>query len=302
MFSNIKIRLLAAKLYNPIGFKIITLIIDGHDSKIKYYNPDTERIKLHSYKFKKPGIRTQIVADMKKMIIFISDSEKCSESNDGSMFLRMNLYNKLHIGDCLAMDGGYPLFINQFKENALNLGYEFKDIHFMYPARKEKDSKLTINESHYNKVFGSFRSIIENEFSILGNKFERFNNNRASIQVSDIKYYNLQFKLVCLLKNIWQLVQDYKIEELPHHKLWHCDNFELPIVESKLHIAFNDEIKINKNLNDMNELQNKLLYMNLEDLEVDDIVFEEEDTIMDELPRKNKKHKHPVIIVENHNN
>ncbi|EIE87951.1 hypothetical protein RO3G_12662 [Rhizopus delemar RA 99-880] len=157
------------------------------------------------------------------MIIFISDSEKCSESNDGSMFLRMNLYNKLHIGDCLAMDGGYPLFINQFKENALNLGYEFKDIHFMYPARKEKD------------IFGSFRSIIENEFSIL----------------------------VCLLKNIWQLVQDYKIEELPHHKLWHCDNFELPIVEN---------------------------------LEVDDIVFEEEDTIMDELPRKNKKHKHPVII------
>lgn len=58
---------------------------------IKYYNPDTERIKLHSYKFKKPGIRTQIVADMNKMIIFISDSEKCGESNDGSMFLRMNL-------------------------------------------------------------------------------------------------------------------------------------------------------------------------------------------------------------------
>lgn len=51
----------------------------------------------------------------------------------------------------------------------------------MYPARKEKDSKLTINELHYNKVIGSFRSIIENEFSILGNKFERFNNNRSAI-------------------------------------------------------------------------------------------------------------------------
>ena len=55
-------------------------------------------MQLHSYKFKKPGIRTQIVADMNKMIIFISESEKCGESNDGSMFLRMNLYNKLHIG------------------------------------------------------------------------------------------------------------------------------------------------------------------------------------------------------------
>jgi len=35
--------------------------------------------------------------------------------------------------------------------------------------------------------------------------------------------------------------------------------------------------------------------MNLEDLEVDYIVFEEEDTAMEELTRKNKKHKHPVV-------
>ena len=54
-----------------------------------------------------------------------------------------------------------------------------------------------------------------------------------------------------------------------------------------MHIAFNDEIKINTNINDTNVLQNKLLYMNLEDLEVDYIVFEEEDTVMEELS-KNK--------------
>jgi hypothetical protein len=63
---------------------------------------------------------------MNKVIIFISDSEKCGESNDGSMFLRMNLYNKLHVGDCLSMDGAYPLFINQFKENALNIRCDLK--------------------------------------------------------------------------------------------------------------------------------------------------------------------------------
>ena len=34
-------------------------------------------MKLHSYKFKKPGIRTQIVADMNKIVIFISGPEKC---------------------------------------------------------------------------------------------------------------------------------------------------------------------------------------------------------------------------------
>lgn len=87
------------------------------------------------------------------------------------------------------MDGAYPRFINQFKENALNLGYELKDMHFMYSAGKEKESNLTINELRYKKAFNSFRSTIENEFSILDNKFESFNNNRAAIQVSKIKYH-----------------------------------------------------------------------------------------------------------------
>lgn len=201
IFSNIKIRLLSAKLNNPTGFKNVTLIIDGHDSKIKYHNPDTKRIKLYSYKLKQPGVRTQIVCDMNKMIIFISNSEKCGESADGTMFSTMKLYNKMHIGDCIAMDGGYPLFLNQFKEQAINEGYEFKDINFVvYPARKELDKNLNINELHYNKVFGSFRSIVENEFTVLGSKFERFNNNRSPVQTSDIKYYNIQFKTVCLLK------------------------------------------------------------------------------------------------------
>ena len=290
---------MSAKLYNPIGFKNVTLIIDGHDSKIKFYNPDTERIKLHSYKLKKPGVRTQIVCDMNKMIIYISDSEKCGESNDGTMFLKMNLYNKLHIGDCLAMDGGYPLFINQFKENGINLGYEFKDMHFMYPVRKEKDSKLSVNELHFNSVFGSFRSTIENEFSVIGSKFERFNNNRASVQVSDIKHYNIQFKLSCLLKNIWQMINDYNIEELPHHKLWYSDGFEFPIKESKIQIAFNDEVKINKNLVEISTLQNKLLNMSLDELEVDSINFDEDEIMEEEeVLLKHKRVKKSIVYIE----
>lgn len=95
-------------------------------------------MKLHLYKFKKPSIRTQIVVDMNKMIIFISEAEKCGESNDGLMFLRMSLHNKLHIGDCLAMDGAYPPFIYQFKENALNIRCKFNGMRFMYSAEKKK--------------------------------------------------------------------------------------------------------------------------------------------------------------------
>lgn len=45
------------------------------------------------------------------------------------------------------------------------------------------------------------------------------------------------------IKNICQLVKDFNIEVLPHHKLWYNDNFEFPKLESKLVIAFNDELK-----------------------------------------------------------
>jgi hypothetical protein len=65
LFSNMKIRLLSAKLNNPTGFKNVTLIIDGHDSKIKYYNPDTKRIKLYSCKLKQLNVRTQIFCDIR---------------------------------------------------------------------------------------------------------------------------------------------------------------------------------------------------------------------------------------------
>ena len=95
-------------------------------------------MKLHLYKFKRPSIRTQIVVDMNKMIIFISGSENCCEPNDGLIFLRMNFKNKLHIGNCLAMDCVYPTFIYQFKENALNIRCRFNGLRFMYSAEKKK--------------------------------------------------------------------------------------------------------------------------------------------------------------------
>lgn len=85
LFSNIKIRLLAARLNNPTGFKNATLSIDGHNSKIKDYDPDTKRIKLYSYKLKQPGVRTQFFCDINKMIFLISNSKRYGKSADGTM-------------------------------------------------------------------------------------------------------------------------------------------------------------------------------------------------------------------------
>ncbi|KAI7847915.1 hypothetical protein BDC45DRAFT_451082, partial [Circinella umbellata] len=47
---------------------------------------------LFSYKLKKPGCRTYIICDINEMILWVSNSE---------------FY-------CVAMNGGYSLFLNQF--------------------------------------------------------------------------------------------------------------------------------------------------------------------------------------------
>lgn len=44
------------------------------------------------------------------------------------MILNVRLHNKIHIGSCIAMDGGYPLFLNQFKEQAIDNGYEVMNL------------------------------------------------------------------------------------------------------------------------------------------------------------------------------
>jgi hypothetical protein len=53
MFSNIKLRILSAHKYNPELFKHVTLIIDGHDSRINYIDTEIKHSRLYSYKFKK---------------------------------------------------------------------------------------------------------------------------------------------------------------------------------------------------------------------------------------------------------
>ena len=53
MFTNIKIRVLSSLIKNPIHFKNITLILDGHDSTLEYDKPDIDIEKKWSYKSKK---------------------------------------------------------------------------------------------------------------------------------------------------------------------------------------------------------------------------------------------------------
>ncbi|KAG2218406.1 hypothetical protein INT45_011594 [Circinella minor] len=272
MFSNIKLRILSARKNNPDLFKHITLILDGHDSRINYTDTDLDRSRLYSYKFKKNGLRTQFAADINDIIIFVSKSEFCSDSSDGSMFLNMKLYNKMNENDTLAVDGGYTLFITQFIELANEKGYEFSNDNFVYPIRKNINENITITKEHFNNTFGSFRTRIENQFSEIGNKFYRFNNNKSIVKMDNIKFYNLQFRVACLLKNINKFVELFNVPILPHHKLWHSNNFEFPIEKKLIDVVVSNNKQNKDKFDRMMQLQNNLLNMAISDntMAVDD--------------------------------
>ncbi|KAG2209904.1 hypothetical protein INT45_009296 [Circinella minor] len=188
MFLNIRLRILSSRKYNPDLFKHVTLVLDGHDSRINYTDTDLDR----SLNF------AQI------------------HSSDSSMFLNMKLYNKMNQNDILAIDGGYTLFITQFIELANEKGYDFNNDNFVYPIHKNVNENLTITEEHFNKTFGSFRTKVENQFSEIGNKFYRFNNNKSIVKIDNVKFYNLQFRVACLLKNKTKFVELFNIPILPH--------------------------------------------------------------------------------------
>lgn len=273
MFSNVKIRVLSAYIKNPKNFKNITLLLDGHDSTIEYDKPDIEIQKRWSYKLKTSGIRTQVLADVNEMIISVSKSELCGISSDGGMFLNMKLYNKICKQDVVALDGGYSLFIKQFEDLCNDKGYDLDDNNFFYPIRKEQNLALNKQEEHFNKVFGSFRSIIENQFCELYNKFKRFSNNNSTLKTDDIKYITLQLKVSFLLKNIQKFSEKFNIITQEHHKLWINENFEFPSEYKLIDIVLNDQIKQMEKIKIMTEVQKNIMEMNInsnqENMEID---------------------------------
>lgn len=190
MFSTTALRIINAKKLNPLGFKNITLFLDGHDSRIDYKEKDIKKRNFYSYKFKNSGVRTQVIYDINEFAIYVSDSKPCRVYNDGQMFLDMKLENKLNENDCIAFDGGYYYYIEKFIEDCDRKGNDKINLNnFMFPIRKNKNVELNDNEILYNQTFGSFRSKIESCFGFLGGKFKRFNNNESSIKVTDMKVY-----------------------------------------------------------------------------------------------------------------
>ena len=105
---------------------------------------------------------------------------------------------------------------------------------------------MNANERHFNDVFGSFRSKVENQFSEIGNKFNRFSNSYSIAKIDNIKFYNIQFRLACLLKNIQKFSDKFNINIQPHHILWETKNFEFPYEAKLIDIVISNSIEQSK--------------------------------------------------------
>ncbi|KAL9646371.1 hypothetical protein ABK040_014522 [Willaertia magna] len=154
MFSNSKIRLLYANLYNLNNFKHITMYLNGYNIRDNYNSIkeilNFKRLDMFSYKLKKSGIRTQFLLDITKIILKISKSKPCKDNTDIVMFKEMNFNGIIDETNCLQMDGAYKFRINKILETHKNL----KSINFTCPIRKEVNCNFVECELSYNKEFG----------------------------------------------------------------------------------------------------------------------------------------------------
>src|SRR3979490_2334402 len=78
MFSNIKIRVLSAKIRNPPLFKTVTTSLADHRTRGKKIGTRTE--DGYSYKFKAARIRRDDSAQLYYTVVFISKSAPCKNN------------------------------------------------------------------------------------------------------------------------------------------------------------------------------------------------------------------------------
>ncbi|KAI9493683.1 hypothetical protein BDB00DRAFT_763241 [Zychaea mexicana] len=154
----------------------------------------------------------------------------------------MKLYNKMNQNDTLAVD---VIFCSSEK---VKMSLRRSNDNFVYPIHKNINENLTITEEHFNNTFGSFRSKIENQFSEIGNKFYRFNNNKSIF------------------------VEVFNIPVLPHHKIWHSPDFDFPIEKKLIDIVVSNNKQNKDKLDRMVQLQSNLLNMTLsnDEMVIDD--------------------------------
>lgn len=297
--SNI-IRLLYAKINNPNKIKNVTCYIDGYDSRIAYQDIAFDKKRLYSFKFKKPGFRTQFIIDINNIIIYISPSLPCSDYTDGQMLQNIKLERYITISDCILLDGGYPLYIEKLIEDIDNRGFDINWEYFIYPFRKEKDKELTENQLQFNDEINSLRSDVESFFATFTKLFLRFNKQNV-VSVTEKEIYNEQMRLASILYNIKQAIKiyDIKLENEYYYSLWSEEKYKFKrkndndtmefVLESNFHIKQENINNKNKYQDELiaNLIHKKLNITETNNMIIDDNIFEVE-KIIDHKRYRNK--------------
>ena len=257
-FSSQYFRLLCAQLYNPDLVKHVTLLLDGHDSRISYNNRDIPRPDFWSYKLRKPGLRTQFIIDVNEMVIYVSPSYPARNNTDGKIFEDIALEKILYETDNLCFDGGYVNHVNNIIEKYDEKGFDITLKNFTFPFRKPQNEELSQEQVQFNKDFGGFRSKIKTFFSTFSKMFARFSNIN-NIKVSQLQSINLQMKLAAVLYNIKTFSEMAKIYHNYVHSKWKEENFDYPCEKDEYILHPSVSMKMNQ-INDMRKQQDKLLY------------------------------------------
>jgi hypothetical protein len=251
-FSNKRIRLLTSLLNNPDMMKHVTMILDGHHSRIIYENISFDKQDLYSWKLKKPGLNTQFIIDLNKIILYVSDSLPCKWNNDDKMLINNIDFNRFFtLYDNICFDGLYINTLNETIEKFSIRNLDMRINNFTFPIEKKKNIKLTNDQEVYNKYIGGFRSTIETFFAHFGNIFNRFKGD-ANVRVTKLDTYNIQLRLCSVLYNIKIFCEVAHIQPLHEHFLWLQDNFDFPD-KNNITISIN---KLENNLNNIISMKN----------------------------------------------
>ncbi|KAI9491828.1 hypothetical protein BDB00DRAFT_766343, partial [Zychaea mexicana] len=165
--------------------------------------------------------------------------------------------------DCVAVDGGYTLFIKQFESFCKNKNIDLNDKNFFYPIRKETGIPLNKQEEYYNRVFGSFR-------------------------------------IVFLLKDIQNFVNKFNIIEQEQHKIWINDNSDFPNDMRLIDIVYTNQMEQIEKIKDLNKIQMDIDDNN-NDHNDTDIDFPEYHNISKERKRRSKNKNKSLNIYEYRN-
>lgn len=249
MFSNNKLRLINAYLYNPENLKVPTIIFDIYN---KFNNVN------HSNRILDSGYFTPFLCDNTGMVIYVADTKKYLNKNNevvDSNLLFFDVILDINNTDVITIEDKYLKFKNYLIKNTNKKSKNIiNDNNFISSINNED---LDSENLQYNISFNEIHSISSKTIDSMEKTFNVFKNNKYK-EKSEI--YNLQLKTAFLLQNIKMFINKYNIKEKYHHTLWYNNNFDFPTTE------FNNNLNIDIKINNQKDKINKMMELQIKQL------------------------------------